>query len=86
MPQQTDHATAREGAMSEQANRTSGAGGVQVFELTMDSLEDQDELNRRLRKPGEPDPGPPPNIGRTAHSESTAASTGKKKGKRKGTP
>jgi hypothetical protein len=27
---------------------------VQVFELTMDNPEDQDELNRRLRKPGEP--------------------------------
>jgi hypothetical protein len=34
--------------------KTSGAGEVQVFEVTMDNSEDQDELNRRLRKPGEP--------------------------------
>ncbi|GEM_PF-6377628 len=27
---------------------------VQVFELTMDNDEDQDELNRKFRKPGEP--------------------------------
>lgn len=31
-----------------------GNGG-QVFELTMDNTEDQDELNRLLRKTGEPD-------------------------------
>jgi len=29
------------------------SGGIQVFELTMDNPENQDELNRRLRKPGE---------------------------------
>jgi hypothetical protein len=34
--------------------KTSGAGEIQVFEVTMDNTEDQDELNRRLRKPGEP--------------------------------
>lgn len=37
--------------------KTSGTGEVQVFELTMDNPEDQDELNRRLRKPGESDHG-----------------------------
>src|SRR5438105_4677536 len=36
-------------------NQTSDSGEVQVFELTTDNSEDQDELNRRLRKPGEPD-------------------------------
>ena len=40
--------------MGKKDNKTSGAGEVQVFELTMDNPEDQDELNRRLRKPGEP--------------------------------
>jgi hypothetical protein len=40
--------------MEGQNYRTSGAGEVQDFEVTMDNTEDQDELNRRLRKPGEP--------------------------------
>jgi hypothetical protein len=35
--------------MRKKANQTSSAGGVQIFELTMDNPEDQDELNRRLR-------------------------------------
>jgi hypothetical protein len=63
----------------------SGAGSVQVFELTMDNPEDQDELNRRLRKPGEGERSPPLKIGRTAQNESTAELTVKKKGKRKKT-
>ena len=70
--------------MRRKANHTSSAGNVQVFELTMDNPEDQDELNRRLRKPGESDRGPPPNTARAAHRESKAESTGKKKGHRKG--
>ena len=40
--------------MGKKENQTSGAAGGQVFELTMDNPEDQDELNRQLRKPGEP--------------------------------
>ena len=54
--------------MKKKQNKTSAASEVQVFELTMDNPEDQDELvcsiyspnsicenlNRRLRKPGEP--------------------------------
>jgi uncharacterized protein (DUF1697 family) len=63
------------------ANQAQGAGGVQVFELAMDNSEDQDELNRRLRKPGER----APQVRRTANGPSTAESTGKKKGKGKGT-
>lgn len=40
--------------MSPKTELTS-APGVQIVELTMDNPEDQDELNRRLRKPGEAD-------------------------------
>jgi hypothetical protein len=69
--------------MRKKANPTAGAGGVQVFELTMDNTEDQDELNRRLRKPGEPDPDSPPKTGRTPQGKTTAESSGKKRGKRK---
>ena len=71
--------------MRKKANQASGAGSVQVFELTMDNPEDQDELNRRFRKPGELVSCPSPQDGHTAHGESTAESTGKKNGKRKGT-
>ncbi len=66
--------------MRKKAKPPATPGGVQVFELTMDNPEDQDELNRRLRKPGERVPGPPPEVGRTAPRESDAESTGKKKG------
>ncbi len=41
--------------MGTKENQSSGAEEVQVFELTMDNPEDQDELNRQFRKPGEPD-------------------------------
>jgi hypothetical protein len=39
--------------MAKKGNQLARADGVQVFELTMDNPEDQDELNRQLRKPGE---------------------------------
>lgn len=68
--------------MSHKADQSSSAGGVQVFELTMDNPEDQDELNRRLRKPRESGPGASPKNGQAAPSEGT----GKEEGKRKGTP
>src|SRR5579871_6299952 len=71
--------------MRKKVQSTASTGDVQVFELTMDNPEDQDELNRRLRKPGEPDPYSTPKIGPSAHGESTAESTGKKKGRRKET-
>ena len=45
--------------------KESDAAGVQVFELTMDNPEDQDELNRRLQKPGEPGRSPLTKNGRT---------------------
>jgi hypothetical protein len=57
--------------MSEKADQPSSAGDVQVFELTMDNPEDQEELNRRLRKPGEPDPGASPKNGQATPSEPT---------------
>ena len=41
--------------MGKKDNQTSRTAGVQVFELTMDNPEDQDELNHRLHKPSEPD-------------------------------
>jgi hypothetical protein len=43
---------------------------VQVFQLTMDNPEDQDELNRRFRKPGEPAQGAAGMNGRTVRGDS----------------
>jgi hypothetical protein len=57
--------------------KTSGAGEIQVFELTMDNTEDQDELNRRLRKPGEHDHSSPGSNGRTGQGDSAPESSGK---------
>jgi len=64
--------------MSQKTDQPSGAGGVQVFELTMDNPEDQDELNHRLRKPGEPNLGVSPKNGHAARGEPTE-STGNEK-------
>ena len=64
--------------MGKNDNQTSGTAGVQVFELTMDNPENQDELNRLLCKPGEPDHSPTAKIGRTEQGESVAESAGKK--------
>jgi hypothetical protein len=62
--------------MEKQDNQTSGAVGVQVFELTMDNFENQDDLNRRLRKPGEPECNPPAKVVGTAQGETTTESVG----------
>jgi hypothetical protein len=70
--------------MRRKAEHTSGAGNVQVFELTMDNPEDQDELNRRLLKPDELNHSPPPQAGRAVRGEITAKTPAKKKGHRKG--
>jgi hypothetical protein len=67
--------------MAKKAVQPTAAGGVQVFELTMDNPEDQDELNRRLRKPGESASRLSPKTGHKRHAKSTAESTGKKNGK-----
>ena len=45
--------------MAENSMKTFGTGPAQVFEVNMENDEDQDELNRRLRKPGEPPYCPP---------------------------
>lgn len=66
--------------MSQKSNQPSSPGEVQVFELTMDNLEDQDELNRRLRKPGESDPGASPKNGQTTPSEPTGTEPGRTNG------
>ena len=55
--------------MEQKNNKTSETGEVQVFELTMDNPEDQDELNRRLRKPGEPDRAEATQVGSAGQSE-----------------
>jgi hypothetical protein len=43
--------------MSQKPDQPSTPGEIQVFELTMDNPEDQDELNRRFRKPGDAQSG-----------------------------
>ena len=66
--------------MRKKDNQTSGAVKVQVFELTMDNPENQDELNRRLHKRNEPDKVPPrEERAQSAHAESTTASARKQK-------
>lgn len=64
--------------MRKEEDKPSDCPGVQVFELTMDNPEDQDELNRRLRKPGEP--GPAGQVAHRAIGESTVPAAGKKPG------
>lgn len=44
--------------MAKKEEQTAGPARVQVFELTMDNAEDQDDLNRHLVKHGEPNKGP----------------------------
>ena len=66
--------------MSRNANQPSSTGGIQVFELTMDNPEDQDELNRRLRKPSEPEPGAPPKNGQATPNEPTGTGSGRTNG------
>jgi hypothetical protein len=62
--------------MGKEEDQTPGAAGIQVFELTMDNTEDQDELNRRLRKPGEADRNSSTNS--LAQGDSKTESSGKK--------
>jgi hypothetical protein len=66
--------------MSPNVNQPSSTGQVQVFELTMDNLEDQDELNRRLRKPGEPAPIASPKNGQATPGEPTGTEPGRSNG------
>jgi hypothetical protein len=48
---------------------------IQIFELTMDNDEDQDELNRRLRKIGEPECCAPAKSVRSAKAPVAATET-----------
>ena len=64
--------------MGKKDDQTSGASGVQVFELTMDNPEDQDELNRRFHKPGEAADPPPAKVGRDIQGDSATESAGRK--------
>ncbi len=66
--------------MNQNHNQPSSTGGVQVFELTMDNPEDQDELNRRLRKPGESDPGASPKNGQPPPREPSGTEPGRTTG------
>jgi hypothetical protein len=58
--------------MSQNPEQPSSGDGIQVFELTMDNPEDQDELNRRPRKPGEAESGPSAKNGAASPAEPTA--------------
>jgi hypothetical protein len=63
--------------MAKKENPTAGQAGVQVFELTMDNGEDQDDLNRRFHKPGEPNNSPSAMLGRKGKDESRTGSAEK---------
>ena len=58
--------------MSQKPDQPSSGGGIQVFELTVDNPADQDELNRRLRKPAEAESGASPKNGNASPAEPTA--------------
>jgi hypothetical protein len=62
--------------VDEKTDLESHPDNVQVFEVTMDNVEDQEELNRRLRKPGERDVGAP------ATKERSSAAVDEANGKR----
>ncbi len=65
--------------MAKNENQSAGTAGVQVFELTMDNPEDQDDLNRKLHKPGEPNYSPSANLGSKVHDESSTESAEKQR-------
>ena len=65
--------------MGQKDTSVSGPSGIQVFELTMDNPEDQDELNRRLLKPGDLNGSPNAQSGRATQGEPI-----KKKKKKRG--
>jgi hypothetical protein len=62
-----------ESATEKQDIRMPDPAPIQVFELTMDNTEDQDDLNRRLRKPGESDCGADAVIGGPASASTVDA-------------
>ena len=64
--------------MAKKENPSAGKAGVQVFELTMDNPEDQDDLNRTLHKPGEPNSSRATMLGQRVKDESPTESAQKK--------
>jgi hypothetical protein len=66
--------------MGKQEKQTSGIAEDQVFELTMDNTEDQDVLNRQLRKPGESDRCPTAQVAHPSPGTPATESTEKKTG------
>jgi hypothetical protein len=66
--------------MSQNPNQPPSTSGVQVFERTMDNPEDQDELNGRLRKPGESGPCASPKNGQNTSTEPTGTEPGRTNG------
>ena len=64
--------------MAKKENQTAGAAGVQVFELTMDNPENQDDLNRQLHKPGEPNNSPSAMLGQKPKDQATTEPAEKK--------
>ena len=68
--------------MAEIKKQPSGVTGINVFELTMDNPEDQDELNRRLKKPGESKQSTTAKNGRNVEDKSATEFAKKKGGER----
>jgi hypothetical protein len=64
--------------MTNNDKQTGEVPTVQVFEITMDNAEDQDELNRRLTKPEEPAGSRSGKVANTAQGESPPDSNGKR--------
>ena len=64
--------------MAKKENQTAGTAGVQVFELTMDNPENQDDLNRQLHKPAEPNNSPSALLGQELKDQSTTEPAEKK--------
>lgn len=62
--------------MSPNTELTAGPG-VQIVELTMENDENQDELNRRLRKPREADSKKDKSLNDTATRPSNGAEQGR---------
>ncbi len=67
--------------MGKREKPTSNSGAIQVFELTMDNPENQDELNRRLKKPSEADLSSVTKLASAAEREAAVVSAELQKGK-----
>lgn len=65
--------------MGKKDTKRSAAGEIQVFELTMDNPENQEVLNRRLRKVCEPDPCTSAEAADAAQGKRTAKSSNRRR-------